>query len=154
MQLKRDFPRIPFYTEFWRWTAWGKTLMDLHCHYENAEPLGLTIKHRHMRATTVLKPILKARKTEGKIEIDQQTSLYNIPETVWNYQLGHRSAVEWLLDGYKEKKLKDITLADQFNTYRFADYKTGVIDLLQRICTVSIKTMAIVEEMRVISHSE
>ena len=35
----------------------------------------------------------------------------------------------------------------KFDTYRFADYKEQVIDLLKRVCTVSVETMKIVEEM-------
>ena len=34
--------------------------------------------------------------------------------------------------------------------YRFADYKAAVIDLLQRVCTVSVETMRIVEAMKTI----
>ena len=30
---------------------------------------------------------------------------------------------------------------------RFADYKERVIDLLQRVCTVSVETMAVVDGM-------
>ena len=37
--------------------------------------------------------------------------------------------MEWILDQYKEKKPKDPTIAEKFNTYRFADYKEHVIEL-------------------------
>jgi predicted helicase len=40
------------------------------------------------------------------------------------------------------------TIRNKFNSYRFIDYKESVIDLLQRVCTVSVKTMKIVEEMK------
>ena len=39
--------------------------------------------------------------------------------------------------------------AEKFSTYRFADYKDTVIDLLQRVCTVSVETVGIVGEMDV-----
>jgi predicted helicase len=55
--------------------------------------------------------------------------------------------LEWILDQYKESKPSDPTIAEKFNTYRFADYKTQVIDLLQKVCTVSVETMRIVREM-------
>jgi hypothetical protein len=32
--LKREFPRIPFYADFWQWAAWGEALMALHIGYE------------------------------------------------------------------------------------------------------------------------
>jgi predicted helicase len=38
-------------------------------------------------------------------------------------------------------------LATLFNTYKLADYKEHVIDLLQRVCTVSIRTMEIIQQM-------
>ncbi len=34
LNLKREFPRIPFYPDFWAWAAWGEDLMDLHIGYE------------------------------------------------------------------------------------------------------------------------
>ena len=58
-----------------------------------------------------------------------------------------RSALEWVLDQYKEKKPRDLTIRERFNTYRFADHKERVIDLLQRVCAVSVKTMEIVDGM-------
>ena len=52
-----------------------------------------------------------------------------------------------MLDQYKEKKPSDPTIAEKFNTYRFADYKEKVIDLLKRVTTVSVGTMAVVRGM-------
>ncbi len=37
--LKREFPRIPFYEDFRQWAAWGEQLMDLHLNYETAAAL-------------------------------------------------------------------------------------------------------------------
>jgi predicted helicase len=52
-----------------------------------------------------------------------------------------------VLDQYKEKKPGDPTIAEKFNTYKFADYKEQVIDLLKRVCTVSVETINIVAQM-------
>ncbi|MFZ1895417.1 MAG: type ISP restriction/modification enzyme [Rhodoplanes sp.] len=68
------------------------------------------------------------------------------------YKLGNRSALEWILDQYKEKTPKDPTIREKFNTYRFADHKENVIDLLKRVARVSVETMAIVEAMRAERH--
>jgi len=91
---------------------------------------------------------LKANKEAGIIILDEQTELHGIPSIAWDYKLGNRSALEWILDQYQEKKPKDPTIAEKFNTYRFADYKEQVIDLLKRVCTVSVETMKIVGEMK------
>ena len=41
LNLKREFPRIPFYKDFWQWAKWGKQLMDLHINYEEAKSFQL-----------------------------------------------------------------------------------------------------------------
>jgi len=92
--------------------------------------------------------MLKADKDNGRIVLDSETTLADIPHEAWDYRLGNRSALEWILDQYKEKKSKDPTIREKFNTYRFAGYKDKVIDLLARITRVSVETQAIVEAMR------
>jgi predicted helicase len=146
--LKRDFPRIPLHDNFWTWAEWGNQLMQLHIHYETASPYPL---HRHDKPlkNPAAKPKvkLKADKTAGKIEIDEVTMLSEIPSQAWQYQLGNRSALEWILDQYKEKTPSDKTILEKFNTYQFADYKEQMIDLLQKVCTVSVETMRIINWM-------
>ena len=94
------------------------------------------------------KPKLKADKLAGRIILDDETTLEGIPSEVWEYKLGNRSGLEWILDQYKEKKPKDPTIAKMFNTYKFIDYKDKVIDLLMRVTTVSVETMKIIREMK------
>jgi predicted helicase len=52
-----------------------------------------------------------------------------------------------VLDQWKEHKISDHTVAEKFNTYRFADHKEPVIALLARVCTVSVETTNIVRAM-------
>ncbi len=146
LNLKRDFPRIPFYDDFYKWVKWGKVLMNLHINYETVKPYKL--KEITEKGFENPKPKLKADKETGTIILDEASTLIGIPKEAWYYKLGNRSALEWILDQYKEKKPSDPTIAEKFNTYRFADYKKQVIDLLKRVCTVSVETMKIVEEMK------
>lgn len=90
---------------------------------------------------------LRADKENGTILIDSITTLTGVPALAWEYKLGNRSALEWILDQYKEKKPQDATIAGRFNTYKFEDYKEQVIDLLRRVCNVSVKTMEIINQM-------
>jgi len=145
INLKREFPRLPFYEDFSQWVNWGKQLMDLHLNYEKAKKYKL--KQIDIETNKPNKPKLKADKEAGKIYLDQTTTLQGIPSIAWDYKLGNRSALEWILDQYKEKKPRDKTIAEKFNTYRFADYKEHVIDLLKRVCTVSVETMKIIGKM-------
>jgi predicted helicase len=148
LNLKREFPRIPFYKDFAKWRDWGKELMEIHLEYETAKPYKLKVEHakgKEKKEEPNLK--LKADRDAGIIVIDENTTISEIPKEAWEYKLGNRSALEWILDQYKEKKPSDPTIAEKFNTYKFADYKEHVIDLLKRVCTVSVETVRIVREM-------
>jgi len=147
LNLKREFPRIPFYEDFWFWSEKGKELMELHLDYEKVEKQDLQREENVLKSSSLNKAKLKADKEKGEIILDEQTTLKNIPAAAWDYKLGNRSALEWILDQYKEKKPRDETIREKFNTYKFEDYKEEVIELLQRVCTVSVKTMEIVGEM-------
>jgi predicted helicase len=143
--LKREFPRVPFYENFTQWVAWGKTLMDLHINYEAVTPYPL--KTIDVANKLQPKPKLKALKDAGVIQLDENTELHCIPVSAWEYKLGNRSALEWVLDQYKEMKSSDATIAEKFNTYRFVDYKEQVIDLLKKVCTVSVETARFFREV-------
>lgn len=165
--LRRDFPRIPFHKNFFKWRDRGRALMDLHVGYESAKPFPLkradadvnpAPRQKAMFDTAAqdknlfgIKPKLKVKlhadKEAGVIELDEMTTLSGVPEAAWLYKLGNRSAIEWVLDQYKEKKPGDPTIAEKFDSYRFADHKEEVVELLKKVCTVSVETMRIVGEM-------
>jgi predicted helicase len=150
--LKREFPRIPFYKDFWQWAAWGEALMALHIGYEGVAPFALTrtdVPDAKARAAGMQpKAMLRADPAAGSIALDSETTLSGIPAEAWTYKLGNRSAIDWVLDQYKEKKPKDPTIREKFDTYRFADYKDKVIDLLMRVTTVSVETVKLVRFMK------
>lgn len=150
--LKREFPRIPFYADFWKWAEWGQKLMALHIGYETVKPCKLkrldVPDEKSKKAKLPPKPFLKADRHKGVIVLDSETQLTGVPPEAWSYKLGNRSALEWILDQYKEKKPKDPIIRAKFNTYRFADHKEQVIDLLMRVTRVSVETMEIVEAMK------
>ena len=153
LNLKREFPRIPFYPDFARWAAWGQHLIDLHIGYEDAAPFALvrtdTPNPRRAEGTHP-KPKLKSNADNGTVVVDEDTLLGGIPTEAWAYRLGNRSAIDWVLDQHKEKTPRDPTIREKFNSYRFADYKESMIELLAKVVTVSVETLAITEAMRVL----
>ena len=156
--LKREFPRIPFYADFWCRAEWGRELMDLHIGYESVEPWALQRIDKSAASSAdapsprpsprrgegeirlAPKAMLKADKDNGRIVLYAETTLAGIPAEAWAYKLDNRSALEWILDQHKEKKPKDPTIREKFNNYRFADHKEKVIDLLARVTRVSVAT--------------
>ena len=141
VDLRREFPRVYFQEDFAWWTQQGQELLDLHLGFETCDPWPL---ERQDKAGVEPKRVfLRADKEKGIVQLDDQTSLSGVPPEAWEYRLGSRSSLEWVLDQYKERKPKDPTIRDRFNTYRFADHKERVIDLLGRVCAVSTFTTAI-----------
>jgi predicted helicase len=145
--LKRDFPRLPLYRGFRQWADWGAQLLAYHLNFDSTAPYGLRKQDLDWKLDRGPLPRLKALKAEGIIELDEQTSLHGVPPEAWAYQLGNRSALEWVLDQYKERTPKDPTIAAQFDTYRYADYKEEVITLLDQVCAVSVQTQALLAQM-------
>jgi predicted helicase len=156
LNLKREFPRIPFYPDFAQWVTWGEALLALHIDYEKVKPAKLTLVNTPApkRAEgTHPKPKLKSNPEAGNIIIDEDTQLTGVPVQAWEYRLGNRSAVDWVLDQHKEKTPRDPTIRAKFNTYRFADYKERCIDLLGKVVAVSVETVAITSAMAALDRS-
>lgn len=152
INLKREFPRIPFYPDFAQWADWGEKLMALHIGYEDQEPWKLerldTPDEKARAAGVAPRALLKPDRDNGIIRLDSETQLSGIPAAAWEYRLGNRSGLDWILDQYKEKTPRDPTIREKFNSYRFADYKEKVIDLIARVTRVSVETVAIMEAMK------
>ena len=120
-------------------------LLDLHLRFETAEPWPLERVDKD--GVTSTRAILRADKERNVITLDDQTTMAGVPPEAWDYGLGSRSTLEWVLDQYRERKLRDPTIRERFNTYRFADHKERVVDLLGRVCAVSAFTTTIVNEL-------
>ena len=148
VDLLREFPRLPFHEDFAAWVRLGQKLLDLHIGFEDAEPFALERVDKDGKPG---KAALKADKARSTIILDKKTMLTDVPVEAWDYRLGSRSALEWVLDQYKERTPRDPTIRERFNTYRFADHKEKVIDLLQRVCTVSVETVRIVNQLNLLT---
>lgn len=161
LNLKREFPRIPFYPDFAGWAAWGETLLGLHIDYEDVDPYPLervdTPNPKRAEGSHP-KPKLKSALADdaetGSVIVDEDTQITGIPAGAWDYRLGNRSAIDWVLDQHKEKKPRDPTIREKFNTYRFADYKESMIGLLAKVVRVSVETNAITDAMVALDRSD
>ncbi|WP_375291631.1 type ISP restriction/modification enzyme [Qipengyuania sp.] len=157
LNLKREFPRIPFYPDFAQWVEWGERLLGLHIDYEDVEPYPLErvdTPHPKRAEGSHPRPKLKSQSENGVVVVDEDTQITGIPAGAWNYRLGNRSAIDWVLDQHKEKKPRDPTIAAKFNTYRFADYKESMIELLAKVVKVSVETNAVTDAMAALDRSD
>ncbi|TGO02037.1 hypothetical protein PN36_31495, partial [Candidatus Thiomargarita nelsonii] len=68
--------------------------------------------------------------------------LDGIPKAVFNYKLGNRSALEWVIDQYRVKVDKRSGIVNEPNR---EDDEGYILELVKKIITVSLETIKVVE---------
>ena len=145
MNLKRDLPHIPFAEDFWGFSKAGAALADLHVNYESAlkysglkyiETEDMTIDWRVEK--------MKLSKDKTQLKYNDFLTLDGIPAEVYDYRLGTRSALEWIVDQYRVKTDKRSSIVNDPNR---ADQPRYIVDLIARVINVSLKTVEIVENL-------
>ncbi len=143
--LKRDLPHIPFATDFWGFAEAGAGLADLHVTYES-QPEYDKLKFVQTPDTP-----LDWRVEKMKLSKDKTALIYNdfltlsgIPPKVFDYRLGTRSALEWVIDQYRVKIDKRSGIVNDPNR---ADDPQYIVKLIGKVITVSLETVDIVESL-------
>ena len=82
------------------------------------------------------------------IHYNDRITLSGIPEEAYRYQLGSRSAIEWIIDRYWVKTDKASGIVNDPNDWsREVGDPRYILDLLARVVTVSVETMQIVDSL-------
>ena len=86
----------------------------------------------------------KMRLSKGKtrIKYNDFLTLDGIPAKVFDYRLGNRSALEWVIDQYCVKKDKRSSIVNDPNR---VDDPRYIVKLIGKVIAVSLETVAIVE---------
>jgi len=160
--LKKLLPRIPLVTDPWPFVAAGREMADLHLGYESVTPYplgGLDVDGPAGEAAygffRVSKMTVAKVRVDGKLVPDRTRIAYNdaitltgVPEEAYRYQLGSRSAIEWILDRYQVKTDKASGIVNDPNDWsREVGQPRYILDLLARIVAVSLETMKIVDAL-------
>ena len=90
-------------------------------------------------------PSRKGERDKSTIIYNSRVTLSNIPEEAYRYQLGARSAIEWIIDRYYVTTDKPSGIVKDPNDW--SDDPRYIINLLKRIVTVSLETMKIVDAL-------
>ena len=83
-----------------------------------------------------------------KIVYNAHLTLAGIPEEAYRYQLGSRSAVEWVMDRYRMTTDKASGIVNDPNDWAAEQGDPRyIVELVKRIVTVSLETMRIVDAL-------
>lgn len=152
--LKKEIARIPIVKNKKTYVEIGKKLMDLHLNYEEVPAYEkLNLKYQGTPDYKVKKmKFAKKRNSEGKLEKDKSTIIFNdtitienIPEKAYEYIVNGRSAIEWIMDQYQVKKDKKSGITDDPN--EFSDDPKYIFNLLLSIINVSVQTVDLINQL-------
>ncbi len=145
MNLKRDLPHIPFAEDFWGFSKAGAALADLHVNYESVPKYDKLrkVETPGMQVNWDVEK-MKLSKDKTQLKYNHFLTLDGIPAEVYDYRLGTRSALEWIIDQYRVKIDKRSGIVNDPNR---ADEPRYIVDLIERVISVSLKTVEIVESL-------
>lgn len=148
--LKRDLPRIPLLQREEACGACisvGKQLMNMHVNYEKIEGYALKeVDNGELPYDQSRRVNKKMRLSEDKtvVIVNKALTLEGIPQECFEYRLGNRSALEWVIDQYQVSTDKRSGIESDPNRLEDPEY---IIRLVKRIVTLSTKTVELVKEL-------
>lgn len=144
--LRRELPRIPFVQpqHFWQFVHAGERLAEIHVQYE-AQP-EYPLQHVENPDEPLDYRVQKMRLSKDKtsLKYNDFLTLHGIPPQVFNYKLGNRSALDWVIDQYQIKTDKRSGITNDPNNL---DDETYILRLIKQVITVSLETVTIVENL-------
>ncbi|GAB2540973.1 DEAD/DEAH box helicase [Brachybacterium huguangmaarense] len=160
-ELKQMLPRIPNVPgpAFHALTSTGQELFHLHADYEGADPYPLQVvggeqppmggEEDYYRVQKMRFPAgRKAADTPDTLILNAHLTMSGIPEKAYRYQLGSRSAIEWVMRQYQVTTDKASGIVNDPNQWGLEhDNSRYILDLLQKVVTVSVRTVEITENL-------
>lgn len=140
--LKRELPRIPFAPDFRAFADAGGRLADIHVNYEEQPEFqfGQVEAPDELLDWRVEKMRLSRDKTQ--LRYNNFLTLDGIPTEAFDYRLGNRSALEWIIDQYRVKTDKRSGIVNDPNR---ADDPQYIVRLSGKVISVSLETVKIVD---------
>jgi len=139
--LKRELPRIPLAPDFRAFATAGEKLARLHLEYETLEswPLawiespGVPLSYRVEK--------MRLAKDKQSLVVNDSLTLGDIPPQVFEYRLGNRSGLEWLVDQYQVSEDKRSSIRSDPNRTDDPEY---IVRLVGQVVRTSVETVEIV----------
>ncbi len=143
--LKRDLPHIPYTQGFWEFAKAGERLAEIHVNYE-AQPEYTNLKFVQNPDVPLDWRVEKMKLSRDKTQIvyNKFLTIDGIPPQVFDYRLGTRSALAWVVDQYRVKMDKRSGIVNDPNC---ADDPQYIVKLIGKVITVSLETVRIVASL-------
>ena len=146
--LKRELPRIPFSPDFDAFAKVGAELARLHIDYEKLDPWPLQFIENPAEPFSWRVERMRLSKDKSTVVVNPSLTLTGFPPEAYEYRLGNRSAIEWVIDQYRvtEDARSGIRSGIRSDPNRPADPEY-IVSLLGRVTRVSLKTVRLVNSL-------
>lgn len=164
--LSKELPRIPAVKkaeDFWHFSKAGRALADLHLNYETVAPYPVDYKEGKIHVDTLDDSldskdfyVEKMRFGKNGGEVDKTTVIYNpkitmtgIPLAAYDYIVNGKPALEWVMERQSVTTHKDSGIVNDANDWAIETMHNPryPLELFQRVITVSLETMKIVNAL-------
>ncbi len=140
--LKRDLPRLPYTPDFWKFAKAGQRLGEIHVGYEEVDAYPLRFVETPDTPLDWRVEKMKLSKDKTGVKYNDFLTLDGIPAKAFEYRLGNRSALEWVIDQYRVKTDKRSGILNDPNRAEDEEY---IVRLIGKVIAVSLETVEIVE---------
>ena len=139
---KKMLARVPLVKDADRFREFleaGRKLGALHVNYESAPEYTVDVCG-DASDLRVSKMKIAEESGEKVIRYNAGITLRGIPREAWEYRVNGRSALEWIVERYRDDVDKASGLRNDCNAWGEGDY---VLRLIRRVITVSVETVRI-----------
>jgi len=137
----------PFQTELELFRAFvkaGQRLAKIHVHYEQQPEYPLTKREKEGEKLDYRVTKMRLSKDKTMLTYNQFLTLSGIPPETYEYRLGNRSALEWIIDQYQVSTDKRSGITNDPNR---DDDKGYILRLIGQVITISVETVKIVNSL-------
>lgn len=158
--LRRELPRIPFISAssgmkdievFRAFVKTGKRLAEIHVRYEDQPEYKLKKIEKPGKKLDYYVTKMRLSKDKTQIVYNDFLTLSGIPPETFEYRLGNRSALDWIIDQYQVSTDKRSGITNDPNR---ADDPQYILRLVGQVITVSLETVKLVKSLPPLLTSE
>ena len=142
--LKRELPRVPFLPDIWSYVKTGRRLAEIHVSYEDQPEYRLELIEKPGVTLDWRVEKMKLSKDKTQIRYNDFLTLAGIPSEAFDYRLGNRSALDWVINQYLVKTDKRSGITNDPNRPDDPQY---IVKLVGKVITVSLETVKLVKEL-------
>ena len=132
---------------FHAFAAAGKKLAELHVNYESAKEFPLKRQENKAVKLDWRVESMKLSKDKASLFYNDFLTLSGIPPEVFDYKLGNRSALEWVIDQYRVSRDDNGNITSDPNRLDDEQY---IVRLIGQVITVSLETVKVVKGLSVL----